>query len=554
MRHYQRSWLRGDIIAGLTVTAYLVPQVMAYAQIAGLPPVVGLWAVLASLPIYALLGSSRQLSVGPESTTALLAASVVAPLALGDPGRYATLAATLALIVGALCLGAWALRLGVLADLFSRPVLVGYMAGVAVILMLTQLSKLTGITATGTTFVDEMSSLWNNRAQWSWPTFALASGVLLFMVLLAKFAPRLPIPLIAVVVSAVVVAVFDLSQHGIAVIGEIPEGLPTFAIPSISSSTASSMFFPAIGVAIVAYTDNVLTARAFSRRAGHTIDANQEFLALGAANIGAGFLQSFPVSSSASRTVIGEQSGSKTQLNSLFTWVAVIAILIFFRPALAAFPTAALGAIVVYAAWRLIEWKEFGRLWRFSRTEFAIAVIAVLGVLLFNILYGVLVAVGLSVALMLWRVARPHAAVLGFVPNLAGMHDLEDFSDAITEPGLVVFRYDSPLFFANAEDFRVRALGALAEQQRRAEAHHEELPRWFLLNAEANVDIDLTAADALEDLRATLETQQVVLVLARVKHELFEDLQKVGLVDRIGLNHIFPTMPTAVAAFRATKN
>ena len=549
VRDYRRAWWRGDVIAGLTVTAYLVPQVMAYAQIAGLPPVTGLWAVLITLPLYALLGSSRQLSVGPESTTALLAASVVAPLALGDPSRYAALAAALAVIVGVLCVGAWALRLGLLADLFSRPVLVGYLAGVAVIMMLSQLDTLSGIATAGTTFIDEVRGLWQGRAGVSWPTLGLGVAVLAFLLVAGRRWPKVPVTLLAVLLSGVAVAALGLQSYGVAVIGDIPAGLPSLAVPTLDVPTLQELLLPAVGVAIVAYTDNVLTARSFSRRAGHSIDANQELLALGAANIGSGLVQAFPVSSSASRTVIGEQSGSRTQIHSLVTVVGVLAVLLLLRPLLAGFPKAALGAIVVYAALKLIEWTEFRRLFRFSRREFAIAVTATVGVLLFDILYGVLIAVALSVALLLWKVARPHAAVLGFAPGVAGMHDVDDFAGTRTVPGLVVFRYDSPLFFANSDDFRLRALAALAAQTRVAEASGQLRPRWFLLNCEANVELDITAADALEDLRATLAERSVVLALARVKQELRDDLTRAGLLDSIGSSMVFPTLPTAVEGF-----
>ncbi len=550
-RRYRRSWWRGDIIAGITVAAYLVPQVMAYAQIAGLPAVAGLWAVLITLPVYAVLGSSRLLSVGPESTTALLAASVVAPLALGDPARYAVLAASLAIIVGLMCLAAWALRLGVLADLFSKPVLVGYLAGVAVIMVLSQLDKITGIPTTGTTFIDEMSSLWTNRGQLSWATLALGLAVLALLIIVSRLWPRAPAPLLAVVLAGIAVAVFNLQQHGIAVIGEIPAGLPTVAVPSVDTSTLQALMLPALGVTLVAYTDNVLTARAFSRRSGQPIDSNQELLALGSANVGAGLLQTFPVSSSASRTVIGEQSGARTQVYSLVTAGCVLLVLLFLRPLLATFPKAALGGIVIYAALKLIEWKEFKWLWKFSRVEFAIALSATVGVLIFDILYGVLIAVGLSVALMLWKVARPHSAVLGLVPDLAGMHDVEDFPGAVTVPGLVVFRYDSPLFFANADHFRERALSALASETHSAIADGHRRPRWLLINAEANVDLDSTAAESLDDLRQTLADRGVVLAMARVKQELRGDLERSGLLASIGPEHIFPTLPTALDACRA---
>ncbi len=551
LRHYRRRWLRGDLLAGITVAAYLVPQVMAYAQVAGLPPVVGLWCVLATLPVYALLGSSRQLSVGPESTTALMAASTLAPLALGDPARYASLAATLAIVVGVLCVLAWLLRLGVLADLFGRPVLVGYLAGVAVIMIIGQLERLTGVPVSGTTLLDEVSSFFSHLDEVHWPTLALGAAVLVFLLVLARAAPRAPGPLIAVVLASIAVAALGLAQDGIPVVGEVPPGLPRPTLPSLSAADLQLLLLPALGVMVVAYTDNILTARSFARRAGEQIDANQEFLSLGGANIGASLVGGFPVSSSASRTAVGEAAGSTTQLHSLVAAGCVVATLLFLRPALAAFPTAALGAIVVFAALRLIDVAEFRRLWSFSRTEFALALAATTGVLLFDILYGVLVAVGLSLTVILWRVARPHAAVLGTVPGLAGMHGLDDYPEASTEPGLVVFRYDATLFFANAEDFRTRALGAVREAREASVDVAGPPPAWLLLNAEAMVDIDSTAIDALALLADDLDAQGVVLALARAKSDLCEDLDRAGLLGRIGPAHVFPTLPTALDGYRA---
>jgi high affinity sulfate transporter 1 len=550
LRHYRSVWLRGDVLAGITVAAYLVPQVMAYAQVAGLPPVAGLWCVLATLPVYAALGSSRQLSVGPESTTALLAASTLAPLALGDPVRYAALAATLACLVGLLCLLAWALRLGVLADLFGRPVLLGYLAGVALIMIVGQLERLTGVPVSGTTLIDELGSFLSNLDQVHGPTLALGLSVLVFLLVLQRLAPRAPGPLLAVVLASAAVALLDLANKGIAVVGVVPAGLPRPTLPSLTGADVQLMLLPALGVMVVAYTDNILTARSFARRAGHDLDANQEFLALGGANVGASLVGGFPVSSSASRTAVGEAAGSHTQLHSLVAAGCVVLTLLFLRPALAAFPTAALGGIVVYAALRLIDVAALGRLWLFSRTEFGLAIAATAGVLLFDILYGVLVAVGLSLLIILWQVARPNAAVLGTVPGLAGMHGIDDFPDALTEPGLVVFRYDATLFFANADDFRTRARRALDEARRQAAADGGLPPAWLLLNAEAMVDIDSTGVDALGQLREDLASDGVVLALARAKSDLCDDLERAGLLDLIGREHVYPTLPTALAGYR----
>jgi high affinity sulfate transporter 1 len=545
---YRRAWWRGDILAGVTVAAYLVPQVLAYATIAGLPPVAGLWGVLPALAAYALLGTSRLLSVGPESTTALMTAVVVGPLAAGDPARYAGLAAALALVVGALCLVSRIARLGFVADLLSRPILVGYLAGVAMIMIVGQLGKLTGVSVEGESFFGQVASFVRQMPSAHLATVVFAGVVLVFLFAVRRFVPAAPGPLLAVLLATAAVAFFDLESRGIDVIGEIPSGVPIPSLPPLDQVT--DLILPALGVLLVGYTDNILTGRAFANRAGggarepsadREIDANQELVALGVANVGAGLFSGFPVSSSGSRTALADAAGARTQVYSLVTLALVVATLLFLGPLLTLFPAAALGAIVVYAAVRLVDVAGFRRLARFRRSELLLALGAFAGVLVFDILYGVLLAVALSVAEMLVRVARPHDAVQGLVPGLAGMHDVDDYPQARTVPGLLVYRYDSPLFFANAEDFRRRARAAVADQ--------DEPVAWFVLNAEANVEVDITALDAVEQLRQELDARDIVFALARVKQDLLEQLEAFGLAAKVGPDRIFPTLPTAVAAY-----
>ncbi|MFB7835169.1 SulP family inorganic anion transporter [Streptomyces sp. NPDC056056] len=541
LARYERSWLRGDLLAGVTVVAYLVPQVMAYATVAGLPPVVGLWAILPALVSYALLGSSRLLSVGPESTTALMTATVVAPLAAGDPGRYAVLAAALAVVVGLLCLVAWAARLGFVADLLSRPVLVGYLAGVALIMIVDQLPKVTGVSTTGSGFFPQLVSFAQNLPETQPATTALAVTALVLLFAVPFFLPAVPGPLVVVVLGTVAVAAFALDEHGIAVIGDVPVGLPHPALPDIDE--LSRLLVPALGILLVGYTDVILTARAFATgdEVGR-LDANQELLALGAANLGAGALSGFPVSSSASRTALADSAGARSQVYSLTAGAAVLAVLLFLSPLLSRIPVAVLGALVIYAAVKMIDLAGFRRLASFRRRELLLAVGCLCGVLSLDILYGVLVAVGLSVAELLTRVARPHDAVQGLVPGVAGMHDVDDYPEARTIPGLLVYRYDSPLFFANAENFRSRALAAVAEQS--GPVH------WFVLNTEANVEVDITALDSVDELRRELSRRGIVFAMARVKQDLRDDLDAYGLAESVGAHLIFPTLPTAVAAYR----
>lgn len=533
--------IRADVIAGITVAAYLVPQAMAYAQLAGLPAVTGLWAVLGPLVVYFFVGSSRLLSLGPESTTALMTAAVIAPLAVGDPGRYAMLAGLLALVVGLIGVAGWALRLGFLADLLSRPVLVGYLTGIALIMITGQLGRMTGTPVGGDSPPAELVSALRQVGEWHPLTVGLASGVLILLLVATRWAPRLPVPLAVMAVAALVTWGADLADHGVALVGAVPSGIPTPRVPDFALADLSLLLLPALGVTLVGYTDSVLTGRAFAAQRRERIDPDRELLALGLANLSSGILRGFPISSSGSRTAVADAAGARSQVYSLVAAAAVVATLLFAGPVLATFPMAALGALVVFAALRLIDVAEFRRIFGFRRSEFVLAVAATAGVVVLGVLYGVLVAVALSVLDVLRRVARPHDGILGVVPGVPGMHDIDDYPQAQAVPGLVVYRYDSPLFFANAEDFRRRALAAV-------DAAPDPV-RWLLLNAEANVEIDITAIDALDSLRAELADRGVVLAMARVKQDLRDDLEAAGFIDRLGAGHLFFTLPTAVEAF-----
>ncbi|MFD7847179.1 SulP family inorganic anion transporter [Nocardia sp. NPDC059764] len=541
-RGYRRAWLRSDAVAGVTVAAYLIPQVMAYATVAGLAPIAGLWATLGPLAVYVVLGTSRRLSVGPESTTALMTAVALAPLAAGDSGRYAALAAMLALVVGVCCVAGAAARLGLLADLLSKPVLVGYLAGTAGIMIVGQLGRVSRVRVEGESLPAQLRSFASNLDELHWPTVALSASTLVVLLLTSTWAARVPGPLIAVLGATAVVAVFSLREHGIRVVGAIPSGLPAPSLPHIAAGDVGRLLLPAIGIALVGFSDMVLVARAFAARHGDAVDANRELFAMGAVNLTAGVSQGFPVSCSGSRTTIADAAGARTQLYAVAALATALAVVFWGRPVLAAFPSGALGALVVYAALRLIDMPEFARLARFRRSELVLALSTAVAVLAAGVLYGILIAVGLSILDLLRRVARAHDAIQGFVPGLAGMHDVDDYPEARTVPGLVVYRYDAPLCFANAEDFRRRALAAVDNAANPV--------RWFLLNVEANVEVDLTALDAVEQLRSECDSREIVFAMARVKKDLRAALDAAGLTDRIGAGRLFPTLPTALAAYR----
>ena len=543
---YTAGWFRADVLAGVTVTAYLVPQCLAYAELAGAPPISGLWVAVIGMLVYALLGTSRLLSVGPESATAIMVAAAVAPLAGGDPARYLVLSAGLALLVGVVCLGAFALRLGFVSDLLSMPILVGYMAGVAVIMVASQVGTLAGVDLTAGGTVGRIAELAGRLDEVRPVALALGGGVVVFLFVLRWRWPLAPGSLLAVIGSGVLVAVLGLEDQGVALVGAVPSGLPSPGLPALGLEDVMALIGSAAAITFVGYSDVALTGRAFAARNGETIDPNREFLALGAANVAAGLSGGFALSASGSRTAIVDAMHARSQVAGVIAAVATVVVVLAVPGLIALIPKATLGGIVVYAAWRLIDVRGLRRLWRFRSTELGLAVAAVAGVLLFDVLAGILFAIALSVAELFLRVARPPAAVLGRVPGLAGLHNIEDYPDAEQIAGLLVFRYDAPLCFANAQDFRSRALAAVDEQP---------VPvQWFLLNSEAIVELDLTAADALRDLTEDLEDRGIVFAMARVKQDLRAQLARGGLLGIIDEERMYPTLPTAVEAFEAWRD
>jgi high affinity sulfate transporter 1 len=540
-----RGWRRHgrtDLVAGVAVAAYLVPQCLAYARLAGLEPVTGLWAALPALVVYSLLGTSRLLSVGPESASALLVGSAVATLTRSTGIEPAEAAAATALAVGVLAVLAWIVRLGFLADLLSRPVLVGYLAGVAVTMIVSQLPNFTGIDASSRDTVGRALDVARHVDDVVLAPLLMATGVAAALFWLQRFS-RLPGPLLVVLVATGVTAVFDLQDHGVATVGTVPSGLPDVSFPAVPAHVWPEVFAAAIGVTVVAFSGNVLTGRAFARARRDPIDADQELLALGGANAAAGLVGGFPVSSSDSRTALSAAAGGSSQLASVVAALSVAVVLAVAAPLLGEFPLAALAGLVVYAAVKLVDVGEMRRVLAFRRSEAVLMVAAFAGVVAFDLLIGVGVAIGLSVADLLRRVGRAHDAVQGSVAGLAGLHDVDDYPSATTVPGLVVYRYDAPLFFANAQDFRSRALAAIDDEEHPVE--------WLVLNMEANVEIDLTATDMLAELESDLTGRGIVLALARVKQDLALYLARAGLVDRIGAEHIYPTLPTALEGFHA---
>ena len=560
LTRFERRWLRRDALAGLAVASYLVPQVMAYSAIVGVPPVTGLWTALVAMLVYAVMGGSRVLSVGPESTIALLAGLAIAPLARDaaghtDPAKIATLAAALSLIVGFWCLAARVFRLGVIADLLSQPLLVGYLAGAAVLMVVSQLGKLTRTEISGDTLIEQMEDFARQVETTHLATLWVALGTFAVIIVLHWLRPRWPAVLIGVAAAMIGFATFGWGQLGVKVVGDVPAGIPTPSIPLISIGELKALLVVGLGVAVMAYSDNMLIARGFpapalpgERPSEAEVDPQSELVALGGVHVVAGLIGGYPMSSSGSRTALALASGARTQVYSLVASAVVVLVLVVAGPVLEWMPQAALGAVVLYAASKLVQLGEFKRLWRFRRREFALAVITLFGTVFYGILAGVGLAIALSLLEMGVRLARPHDAVLGRVPGLAGMHDVEDYPNAETLPGLVIYRFEAPLFFANVGELRRRVQRVVDKE---TAAYPEDPPRWFLLNVEANTEVDITAAAGLRELQGDLAAQGILLGLVRLKRDLYEPLRRAGVVDLIGEEMLFPTLPVAEAAYVA---
>jgi high affinity sulfate transporter 1 len=545
IRGYRSAWLSSDLIAGLVLTTLLVPQGMAYAELAGLPAINGLYTSIACLIGYAVFGPSRILVLGPDSSLGPMIAATLLPLvaADGDPKRAVALASMLALIVGAVMVTGGFAKLGFVADLLSRPTMIGYMNGLAVTILVGQLPKLCGFSTDANGLVNETRAFVDGVRNGDTVGAALAVGVLGLAVMLGlrRIAPRIPAVLVAVVVSIVVASAFSVEQHGVSLVGTLPQGFPPLTVPDVNRSDILPLVLGALGITLVSLADTIATASAFADRLGEQVDGNREMVGIGASNLAAGLVQGFPISTSGSRTAVAEQTGAKTQVAGLVGAAAILSMLLLVPGALRNLPQPTLAAVVIAASLSLADIPGTVRLWQQRRTDFALSIAAFAGVALLGVLEGIAVAVALSVLNAFRRSWWPYQAVLGRVEGLPGYHDTTSYPDANLLPGLVILRFDAPLFFANTRAFREQVLALAAMQPK---------PVWILVAAEPITDIDTTAADMLHDLDETLNAQGISLVFAEMKDPVRARVERYELTQAINPDHFFPTLTAAVHAFR----
>ncbi len=543
---YERRWLRPDLIAAAAVWAVLVPEGIAYASLAGMPPATGLFAALAPLLAYAVLGTCRQLTVGPGSAVAAYSAAAVAPLALGDGGRFIALSALLALLVGVLLLVAGLARAGFIADFFARPVLTGFVAGLALVIGVGQLSKLLGVEGGGTGFFGKLADLIHELGDASLLTLVIGLASLAVIFALRAYAPKVPAMLVAVALGIAAVAAFDLQDHGVAIVGTIPDGLPSLTFPSFRLADVTDLLPDAFALALICFAESVAGARALAAAHHYEVDADQELIALGVGNLGAGLLQGFAVDASLSRSAVADTSGVKSQLSSIILFCFLVVTMLFLMPLFHDLPEAVLGAIVIAAVAHLVDIRALRRLRRADATDFVLAILCFAGVLVFGLLVGLVIAVIVSMLALVYRAYRPTSAVLGRAPGAVDderlrYRGIEDHPDCETFPGLVILRIDGELFFANARWFEETVRSLVRDQTPPV--------RELLLHVGAVPRMDTTAAAMLKGLIAELHEDGVELAFARATTGLIHDLQRNGIVNLVDDDRFYDTVAAGVDDF-----
>ncbi len=542
---YRRQWLLKDVIAGVVLTTLLVPQGMAYAELAGLPPITGLYTSIMCLLGYAVFGPSRILVLGPDSSLGPMIAATILPLAGadGDPKRAIALASILAIMVAAIMILGAVAKLGFIADLISKPTMIGYMNGLALTILIGQLPKLFGFKVSADNLIGEITGFVKGLAHGEAVAAAAAVGIagIVLILVLQRWLPKLPAVLIMVVLAIASTSVFNLADHGVSLVGVLPKGFPPLTIPHVRLADLGPLFAGALGIALVSLADTISTASAFAARTGQEVRGNGEMIGIGAANLAAGLFQGFPVSTSGSRTAVAERSGAKTQLTGVVGAALIILMIVLVPGLFRNLPQPALAAVVITASLSLADIPATARLWHQRKAEFLLSIAAFLGVALLGVLPGIAIAVGLSILNVFRRAWWPYDTELGRVEGLEGYHDIHSYPEAQHLPGLVIYRFDAPLFFANAKTFR-------DEVMRLAKA--EPKPSWILIAAEPVTDVDTTASDLLEDLDEALNAQGISLVFAELKDPVRRKIERYGLTRTIDPHHFYPTIEAAIAAFR----
>ncbi len=540
---YEARWLPHDLMAGLVLTTMLVPVGIAYAVASGVPGIYGLYATIVPLLAYALFGPSRILVLGPDSSLAAVILAVVLPLSGGDPMRAVAIASMMAVVSGLVCILIGVMRLGFVTELLSKPIRYGYMNGIALTVLISQLPKLFGFSIDGVGPLRDLKQIVESilGGEANWTAFAVGAGTLAAILLLKPFK-RIPGLLIAVVAATIVVGVLGLDQTAaVKVLGPLPQGLPSFTLPLISLADLSQVVIGGCAVAMVAFADTSVLSRTYAAKIRTPVDPNQEMIGLGAANLAAGLFQGFPISSSSSRTPVAEAAGSKTQLTGVVGAIAVALLLVFAPNLLKDLPSSALAAVVIAAAIGLFEFADLRRIFRIQQWEFWLSVACFVGVAVFGVIPGIGIAIVLAVIEFLWDGWRPHYAVLGRVDGVRGYHDIKRYPDARLIPGLVMFRWDAPLFFANAELFHQRVLEAVVASPTPV--------RRIIVAAEPVTSIDVTSADMLVELVQTLRESNIELRFAEMKDPVKDKLKRFELFDRFGAANFYPTMGAAIDAY-----
>ena len=543
LRQYQAKWLPNDIVAGLVLATMLVPVGIAYAVASGLPGIYGLYATIVPLLAYALFGPSRILVLGPDSSLAAVILGVVFPLSGGEPLRAVALASMMAVVSGIACILAGVARLGFITELLSKPIRYGYMNGIALTVLISQLPKLFGFSIEGDGPLRELwaiaEAILSGKANWI--AFAVGAGALAVILLLKNYL-RVPGILIAVVGATAIVGSLNLATRAdVSVLGPLPQGLPAFTIPWINQSDIVPVLIGGLAVALVSFADTSVLSRAYAARTKTNVDPNQEMVGLGAANLAAGFFQGFPISSSSSRTPVAEAAGARTQLTGVVGALSVALLLVAAPNLLKDLPTAALAAVVIASAIGLFEITDLVRIFHIQRWEFWLSIVCFLGVAVFGAIPGIGLAIAIAVMAFLWNGWRPYSAVLGRPNGVEGYHDIARYPDARQIPGLVLFRWDAPLFFANAELFRERVLNAVAKSSTPV--------RRVVVAAEPVTGIDITAADGLTELDEALSSAGIELCFAELKDPVKDKLKRFGLFSMIGEKSFFPTIEAAVRSY-----